>query len=75
MRPPAAGLLYMVPVVCFVVAMIDGYDTLMLSFIAPLIAKDWALAPQAFGKDLRQHLRRRGLGRRNDRHRRRSVRA
>jgi AAHS family 4-hydroxybenzoate transporter-like MFS transporter len=45
-----ARLLYMVPVVCFVVAMIDGYDTLMLSFIAPLISKDWALAPQAFGK-------------------------
>jgi len=29
--------------------MVDGYDTLMLSFIAPLISKDWALAPGAFG--------------------------
>jgi AAHS family 4-hydroxybenzoate transporter-like MFS transporter len=46
---PPRGL-YMAPVICFVVAMIDGYDTLMLSFIAPLISKEWALAPQTFGK-------------------------
>ena len=39
----------MAPVICFVVAMIDGYDTLMLSFIAPLISKEWALAPQTIG--------------------------
>jgi MFS transporter, AAHS family, 4-hydroxybenzoate transporter len=43
-------LLFLAPVICFVVAMIDGYDTLMLSFIAPLISKEWALSPQAFGK-------------------------
>jgi MFS transporter, AAHS family, 4-hydroxybenzoate transporter len=36
--------------VCFAIAMLDGYDTLMLSFLAPLIAKDWGLAPSAFGK-------------------------
>src|SRR5579862_3723738 len=42
--------LLLAPVICFVVAMIDGYDTLMLSFIAPLISKEWALAPQTFGK-------------------------
>jgi AAHS family 4-hydroxybenzoate transporter-like MFS transporter len=29
--------------------MVDGYDTLMLAFIAPLIAKEWALAPQVVG--------------------------
>jgi MFS transporter, AAHS family, 4-hydroxybenzoate transporter len=46
----AAGLLSAVPVICFVVAMIDGYDTLMLSFVAPLISKEWALTPQNFGK-------------------------
>jgi MFS transporter, AAHS family, 4-hydroxybenzoate transporter len=45
-----AGLLYVVPVICFAVAMIDGYDTLMLSFVAPLISKEWALSPQSFGK-------------------------
>jgi AAHS family 4-hydroxybenzoate transporter-like MFS transporter len=46
----SARRLSMAPVICFVVAMIDGYDTLMLSFIAPLISKEWALAPQTFGK-------------------------
>jgi len=38
-----------VPIVCFLVAMLDGYDTLMLSFIAPLISKDWGLGRGAFG--------------------------
>ncbi|MDB6098031.1 MAG: transporter, family, 4-hydroxybenzoate transporter [Gammaproteobacteria bacterium] len=33
----------------FAVAMIDGYDTLVLSFIAPLIAKDWSLPPSTIG--------------------------
>jgi len=33
----------------FLVAMVDGYDTLMLAFIAPLIAKEWALHPQTVG--------------------------
>ena len=46
----AAGSLCVVPVICFAVAMIDGYDTLMMSFVAPLISKEWALAPQTFGK-------------------------
>jgi AAHS family 4-hydroxybenzoate transporter-like MFS transporter len=40
---------YTVAVVGFLVAMVDGYDTLMLAFIAPLIAKDWALHPQTVG--------------------------
>src|SRR3984885_12656352 len=34
----------------FLVAMVDGYDTLMLAFIAPLISKEWALSPQALGE-------------------------
>ena len=38
-----------VPVVCFLIAMLDGYDTLMLSFIAPLISKEWGLGRGAFG--------------------------
>jgi MFS transporter, AAHS family, 4-hydroxybenzoate transporter len=33
----------------FAVAMVDGYDTLMLAFIAPLIAKEWSLLPQTIG--------------------------
>jgi len=36
--------------VCFYIAMIDGYDTLMLSFIVPLIAKDWHASAIVFGR-------------------------
>ncbi|HEY2635149.1 MAG TPA: MFS transporter [Steroidobacteraceae bacterium] len=40
---------YIVAGVGFLVAMVDGYDTLMLAFIAPLISKEWALHPQIVG--------------------------
>jgi AAHS family 4-hydroxybenzoate transporter-like MFS transporter len=40
---------YLMALTGFLVAMVDGYDTLMLAFIAPLIAKEWALAPQVVG--------------------------
>jgi len=40
---------YVVAGIGFVVAMVDGYDTLMLAFIAPLISKEWALHPQTVG--------------------------
>jgi MFS transporter, AAHS family, 4-hydroxybenzoate transporter len=40
---------YIVAGVGFLVAMVDGYDTLMLAFIAPLISKEWALHPQTVG--------------------------
>src|ERR1700722_13584055 len=48
-KGPMDALRYAVPIVCFVVAMIDGYDTLMLSFIAPLITKEWGLPAQTIG--------------------------
>jgi AAHS family 4-hydroxybenzoate transporter-like MFS transporter len=34
----------------FFVMLIDGYDTLMLSFIAPLIAKEWSLTSRTIGE-------------------------
>src|ERR1700676_1820767 len=40
---------YVVAGIGFLVAMVDGYDTLMLAFIAPLISKEWALGPQTVG--------------------------
>src|SRR5258708_26022728 len=40
---------YVVAGIGFLVAMVDGYDTLMLAFIAPLISKEWALHPQTVG--------------------------
>lgn len=36
--------------ICFLIAMIDGYDTLMMSFLAPLILGEWHLPPASFGK-------------------------
>jgi AAHS family 4-hydroxybenzoate transporter-like MFS transporter len=38
-----------VAVIGFLVAMIDGFDTLMLAFIAPLIAGEWALPARTVG--------------------------
>jgi AAHS family 4-hydroxybenzoate transporter-like MFS transporter len=40
---------HVVAAVGFLVAMVDGYDTLMLAFIAPLISREWALLPQTVG--------------------------
>jgi len=39
-----------VTVICFLIVMIDGYDSLMVGYIAPLIAKGWGLHPQDIGK-------------------------
>ena len=33
---------------CFVVILLDGYDTTVISFVAPSLAHDWALQPAAF---------------------------
>jgi MFS transporter, AAHS family, 4-hydroxybenzoate transporter len=35
--------------ICFLTAMIDGFDTLILAFIAPLIAKAFGLSPPERG--------------------------
>ncbi|MES2183211.1 MAG: MFS transporter [Pseudomonadota bacterium] len=40
----------MVSAICFLVVLIDGYDTLMLSFLAPLITQHFGMPPGAFGK-------------------------
>src|SRR5258708_5243789 len=40
---------YVVAGIGFVVAMVDGYDTLMLAFIAPLISKEWAMHREIMG--------------------------
>jgi len=37
----AAGL-------CFVVILLDGYDTGVVSYTAPMLARDWAVPPAAF---------------------------
>src|SRR5580700_6879637 len=47
--PDVAVLRRPVAAIGFLVAMVDGYDTLMLAFIAPLISKEWALHPEIVG--------------------------
>lgn len=37
-------------IVCFVVAMVDGFDTLMLAYIAPLLSQTWDLSHGGMGK-------------------------
>jgi MFS transporter, AAHS family, 4-hydroxybenzoate transporter len=37
-------------VICFLTAMIDGFDTLILAFIAPLVGKAFGLSPVEIGK-------------------------
>ncbi|WP_199743481.1 MFS transporter [Caulobacter sp. 602-1] len=34
---------------CALVAMLDGFDTQSIAYVAPRIAEDWHLAPSAFG--------------------------
>jgi AAHS family 4-hydroxybenzoate transporter-like MFS transporter len=47
---PAPDSSKMAIVICFLVVLVDGYDTLMLSFLAPLISKHFAMPPGSFGK-------------------------
>src|SRR5437016_1152506 len=37
-------------IIGFVIVMVDGYDSMMISFLAPLLAKDLALSPTDIGK-------------------------
>jgi AAHS family 4-hydroxybenzoate transporter-like MFS transporter len=38
-----------VTVLCGLVAMLDGFDTQAIAYVAPRIAENWGLAPSAFG--------------------------
>lgn len=37
-------------ILAFLIIMVDGYDTVMVSFLAPLIASEWKLSPGELGK-------------------------
>ena len=45
---PAKGR--MAVLICFLVALVDGYDTLMLAFVAPLVSQEFAMPRGAIGK-------------------------
>jgi len=38
-----------VTALCFVIALLDGFDTQSIAFVAPRIAEDWGLSPSSFG--------------------------
>ncbi len=39
-----------VGVKAFAIVMVDGYDTLMIAFVAPLLARQWGMSPVDLGK-------------------------
>ncbi|MFM0013963.1 MFS transporter [Paraburkholderia sediminicola] len=47
--PPVSNVLR-ITLVCFAVSMIDGFDTLMLSFVAPLLAKSLQIDHATLGR-------------------------
>lgn len=48
-RARFGSLQFGVTALCFVIAMLDGFDTQSIAFVAPKIAEDWGLTPAAFG--------------------------
>ena len=48
MKTPTATL--RVLAICFAIAMIDGFDTLVVSFIGPAILETWGLSPPELGR-------------------------
>jgi benzoate transport len=46
---PMSPFQIMVVVLCTLLNMIDGFDVLAISFTAPVIAKEWGVAPVALG--------------------------
>jgi len=48
-RAKFGPLQFGVTALCFIIAMLDGFDTQSIAFVAPKIAEDWGLLPSAFG--------------------------
>jgi len=48
-RAKFGPLQFGVTALCFIVAMLDGFDTQSIAFVAPRIAEDWGLTPASFG--------------------------
>lgn len=52
---PLSKLIVAVVFMCAMVALLDGFDTLAISYVAPSIAADWHLSKQAFGPIFAAH--------------------
>ncbi len=46
---PIGALQWRVVVLCFVLAVVDGFDAQIIAYVAPLIADQFALSPEAMG--------------------------
>ncbi len=46
---PLSRFQILVIVLCGIVAMLDGFDTQSIAYVAPAIATEWGLAPASFG--------------------------
>jgi AAHS family 4-hydroxybenzoate transporter-like MFS transporter len=48
-RAPLSRLQFITIVLCGIVAVLDGFDTQAIAFVAPVIAREWGLETAAFG--------------------------
>lgn len=48
-RARFGSLQFGVTALCAIIAMLDGFDTQAIAYVAPRIAEDWGLTPAAFG--------------------------
>lgn len=46
---PVSNLQIRVAVICGLVAMLDGFDTQAVAFVAPILAKEWGILPDYMG--------------------------
>jgi len=52
---PIGGFIAKIVMLCATVALLDGFDTLAISYVAPVIADAWKLPKQAFGPIFAAH--------------------
>lgn len=46
---PVGGFQIRVALLCGLIAMLDGFDTQAIAFVAPVIGREWGVAPAQFG--------------------------
>jgi AAHS family 4-hydroxybenzoate transporter-like MFS transporter len=59
---PISGFVIAIVAMCAMVALLDGFDTLAISYVAPVIAEAWGLPQQAFGPIFAAHYAGAALG-------------
>ncbi|MCD2174390.1 MFS transporter [Rhizobium sp. C4] len=42
-----SGSVFMTMLLCFLIVTLDGFDTIAITFVAPILAKDWGISPAA----------------------------